>query len=44
MAIARLRLNGWLALLCLPLVLLAACDTGPGKPAFKAIDLSLIHI
>ena len=40
MAIARLRLNGWLALLFLPLVLLAACDTGPGKPAFKAIDIT----
>jgi protein SCO1/2 len=40
MAIARLRLKAWLALLFLPAVLLAACDTGPGKPAFKAIDIT----
>lgn len=40
MAIARLRLRGCLALLFLPAVLLAACDTGPGKPAFKAIDIT----
>jgi protein SCO1/2 len=40
MAIARLRLRGCLALLFLPAILLAACDTGPGKPAFKAIDIT----
>ncbi len=38
MDLSRRGLNG--LLIVLPALVLAACDNGPGKPAFKAIDIT----